>query len=125
MPFPGNFGFIPSTDLRINNLSTSKPLEAIVLAEQAPVGTIYETTPLATLLVETAGELKYIVVAVPSRPSEQIISATDLASFSANYPAAKEIIQRWFIAAFKHKSYKFIGWKDERFTEQLIQKYLK
>lgn len=122
LPYPANFGFIPSTEIN----SKGKPLEALVIAESQPPGTVLEIIPLGILQLETAGELQHIVVAVPARPSEQLISATNFAALTKEYAAVKNILQTWFA---NHRAptvrTRFVGWKNEAFAEEEIQRWMK
>jgi inorganic pyrophosphatase len=124
LPYPGNFGFIPSTLFKTDNAADSEPLRALVLAESMPTGTVAEVIPIGTLLLETAGEATFVVVTVPARPSEQVVAATDFATFSQSYPAAKDIIQKWFIHENPNRPTRLMGWKDEKYTEKLIRRWL-
>jgi inorganic pyrophosphatase len=124
LPFPGNFGFIPST-VYASGLSEPKPLEALVLAESQNPGTVQEVIPIATALLEVAGEEIPVILAVPARPSERIIAATDYADFSQNYPAAKNILQKWLAYAKPHQKVRFLQWNNETETDALIRRWLK
>lgn len=123
LPAPGNLGFIPSTKFKSND-NTEKPLAVMVLAESAPTGTVQEVVPIGTLILDTTGELTSVIIAVPARPSAQIIHATSLESFTKDYPAAKAIIQQWFLHYQPEKQTRLSGWKDEKYTEKFIQQWL-
>lgn len=125
LPLPGNGCFIPSTNTEPGNAEVAVPLEALLLAGSLDPGTVKEVIPVGTLVLEIDSELVYKILTVPARPIERVINVTDFDSFRLEYPAAKEIIQQWFLHAQPNQSVKFVGWKDERFTEKLIQKFLK
>ncbi|RAU83695.1 inorganic diphosphatase [Pontibacter arcticus] len=121
LPYPANFGFIPSTEID----HAGKGLEILVISESAEPGTVMEVIPLAVLQLQTNGELQHIIIAIPARPSEQTVSATDYASFSERYPAIKEILQKWFTNNTPTARTTFVGWKNERFADQEIQRWMK
>ena len=125
LPLPANGCFIPSTNFRMGNSDDFVPLEALLLAGSLAPGTKEEVIPVGTLVLEVNNELTYKIITVPARPIARVINATDFESFRKEYPAAKEIIQKWFLHAQPNQSVKFVAWKDEKFTENLIQKYLK
>ena len=125
LPYPGNFGFIPSTLYKAGDGTEGKPLGALVLAESVPTGTVAEVIPVGTLLLDVAGEVSYVVITIPAKPSEQVIAATDFASLTQHYPAVKEIIQQWFIYHNPNRQTRVMGWKDEKYTEQLISRWLR
>ena len=120
---PGNWGFIPSTKYR-NAAQEDRLLDVLILSESVPTGTIQEVTPISTLLLDVEDELTPVIIAVPARPSEQIIPTTDFESFSEEYPAVKEILQKWFLHYQPEKKVRLVGWKDEKYTDQFIRKWL-
>ena len=122
LPYPGNYGFIPSTETD----HAGSGLGILVIAESVPTGTVTEVIPAAALLLEHGtGDLEVVVVAVPARPSEQLISATDYKSLNSKYPVVKEIIQSWFANYNPTAQTKVVGWKDEKFAEKEIQRWMK
>ena len=121
LPFPGNYGFIPSTEVGGNG----DPLEVLVIAEAMETGTVMEIVPLGVLHLDIEGELEPKIIAVPARPSEQLISATDYAALSTQYPALKEILEKWFVHHTPTRHAKFAGWRDERFADKLVQRWMK
>lgn len=125
LPLPGNLGFIPSTAYRLGDAPEGKPLPVLVLAESVPTGTVQEVIPISTLMLDIDGQLEAFVIAVPSRPSEQVLRATDWTSFQQQYPAAKDILQKWFLHAQPGKQVRLSGWKDEKYTDAFIRKWLR
>lgn len=122
LPYPGNYGFIPSTEVGANG----RGLSTLVLADRMESGTVAEIIPVATLMLEKPdGDLYPVIIAVPARPSERLITATDYSSLSKNYPAVKSIIQQWFMFYDRSEPLKFVGWKNEQFAEKEIQRWMK
>ena len=120
LPYPANAGFIPSTKTPEN-----KPLKALVLSESQPTGTVTEVMPLGVLLLENAGELEYQIVTVPAKPSERLLEATNSEEFLQKYPAAKRVLETWFLNYRLQNNVRIMGWKDDRFADELIRKHLK
>lgn len=125
LPYPGNFGFIPSTFVEAGDTGEGHALEVLVIAESVPTGTVMEVTPVAALVLDQAGQIDHKIIAVPAKPSEQIITATDYASFTQEYPAAKDIIQKWFVHHNPQQEARFMSWKDEKFAEEQINRSMK
>jgi inorganic pyrophosphatase len=121
LAYPGNYGFIPSTKLG----KEGKYLQVLILGEKQETSTLQEITPLGVLLLEEAGELEYKIIAVPAKPSQRLIAATDYNEFTEKYPSVKRIIELWFLNYIPTNNSKIMGWKDERFAEELVQKWLK
>lgn len=121
LPLPGNYGFIPSTE--VDKAGNSLPI--LVLAERVETGTVMEVVPLGILQLETDGEIKPVVVAVPARPSERTINATTLEALTKHYPAAQTILREWFVNQSRTDNTKFVAWRDERFADKEIQRWMK
>ncbi|MBC5773896.1 inorganic diphosphatase [Pontibacter sp. KCTC 32443] len=122
LPYPGNYGFIPSTEVGSNG----RGLSTFIIADRTETGTVMEVIPIATLMLEKAnGDLYPVIISVPSRPSERLITATDYASLSKEYTSVKSILQQWFVSDAKPSRHKFISWKDEQFAEKEIQRWMK
>jgi inorganic pyrophosphatase len=122
LPYPGNYGFIPSTEIGANG----RGLSTLVLSERAESGTVLEVIPVATLMLEKlSGDLYPVIIAVPARPSERTIQSTNFKSLSIEYPAVKQILQQWFVHQAHPNRIKFVGWKDEQFAEKEIQRWMK
>ncbi|GAB3530270.1 hypothetical protein GCM10027443_10550 [Pontibacter brevis] len=121
LPYPGNLGFIPSTEIDPNG----KGLEILVLSERLETGTVTEVIPVGLLQLETAGDLQHIIVAVPARPSERQIDVTNYTALSKEYPAVKTILQSWFANYNPAARTNVVGWRDEKFADKEIQRWMK
>ena len=121
LPYPANYGFIPSTEID----KDGNGLPVLVLTGSVPTGTVMEVLPIAVLQLETNGELNPIIVTVPARPSERTLNATSLAAFLRKYPAAKEILQQWFVNQDRTHNTRFVAWRTERFADKEILRWMK
>ncbi|MGV3642359.1 MAG: inorganic diphosphatase [Adhaeribacter sp.] len=125
LPIPGNLGFIPATSTRPGAGPGGKPLTVLVLAGSVPAGTVQEVIPLSTLVLDVSGELQAYVIALPARPSEQSIRASDWLDFQQQHPAAKNILQQWFLHARPDKRVRLSAWRDQAYTEAYIRARLR
>jgi inorganic pyrophosphatase len=123
LPYPGNEGFIPSTLVDSVTGRPAAPVPVMVLCNQKEPGTVLEILPVGVLILESGGELRHVVVSVPARPSEQTISPNSYSDFSARYPAVKSILQQWYLNVDARTPTRLVGWKDEAYADQLIQKW--
>ncbi|MER2996099.1 inorganic diphosphatase [Pontibacter populi] len=122
LPYPGNYGFIPSTEVGANG----RGLSTLVLAERAESGTVMEVLPIGTIMLEKpSGDLYPVIISVPARPSERTIKATNFKSLTIEHPVVKNILQQWFVNHTYPNQFKFVGWKDEQFAEKEIQRWMK
>lgn len=117
LPYPGNYGFVPGT-----KTTTDRPLAVLVLAESQPIGTVLEVTPIGLLLLDKAGQLERIVLAVPARPSQRILpQAITWADFTQRYPSAQQILRLWFQRSAAPGTVRIMGWKDEQTAIQHVR----
>ena len=124
LPAPVNLGFIPSTAFRPNATGEAYPLQALVISESVATGTVMEVIPISTVILEIAGETSYVVITIPARPSEQVVETLNFAEFNTKYSSAKTIIQQWLLHHNPNQRTRLVGWKDEKYTENLIRRWL-
>ena len=118
LPCPGNLGFVPGTHLG----AAPGPLAALVLAEAQPAGTVLEVIPIGVLLLDNNGGPQSIVLAVPARPSQQILAGVlTWQDLTSRYPGAREVVRQWFLHQGRPGVIRVVGWKDEKAAEQLVK----
>lgn len=125
LPYPVNVGFIPSTRQPKAPGSKDQPLPVLIIAGSQEPGTITEILPLAVLVLETAGDINYQLIATPAKPSERLISATSYDEFSQENGAVKKILETWFLNYAPKENTRIMAWKDDRFADELIRKWMK
>lgn len=122
LPCPGNQGFVAGTLLP----ATSRPLQALVLAETQPQGTVVEVLPIGVLTLDDNGVLEQIVVAVPARPSQQILpGVVSWKALLRRYPSARDMVGQWFQHQGRVGEIRLVSWKDEKAAEQQIRLAMK
>ncbi|MBC6606534.1 inorganic diphosphatase [Hymenobacter sp. BT188] len=121
LPYPGNYGFVPGT-----STATGNPLPVLVLAESQPMGTVLEVLPLGLVLLDNAGALERVVLAVPARPSQQILLETRTwTDFTQRYPAAQQILRLWFQHRASPGIVRIMGWKDEQAAVEHVRSVMR
>ena len=125
LPWPVNVGFIPSTRQPKATGSKDQPLPVLIIAGSQEPGTVTEIMPLGVLILETAGEINYQLIATPAKPSERLINATSYDEFAKENVAIKKILETWFINYAPAENTKIMAWKDDRFADELIRKWMK
>ncbi|MBP7273308.1 MAG: inorganic diphosphatase [Saprospiraceae bacterium] len=121
--YPGNYGFIPSTLMDEERGGDGDPLDVVVLSESVPTGTVLEVVPIATLLLRDEGETDTKIIAIPADKSKRTIQATNLHDFLIQYNSAMRIVQDWFVNYEAHGIVQFLGWEDEKYALQEIEKW--
>ena len=124
LPYPVNVGFIPSTRQPKAPGSKELPLRVLIIAGSQVPGTVTEIMPLGVLILETSGEINYQLVATPAKPSERLVSATSYEDFIRQNAAVKKILETWFVNYDPAENTRIMGWKDDRFAEDLIRKWM-
>ena len=114
LPYPGNYGFIPSTYSDPNTGGDGDALDVLIISESLPTGSVVEIEPLGMLKLIDEGEIDYKIIAVPAGASDGIISAKTFQEFESMYPEAKAIIELWFLNYNKDDRAEVNGWADEK-----------
>ena len=114
LPYPANYGFIPSTMMDTARGGDGDALDIIVIGEYLEMKSIIEVIPIAVLQLSDRGETDDKIVAVPADNDLQIISATTFNELKQNYPKILEILKTWFTSYKGVGKMKFNGWLDEK-----------
>jgi inorganic pyrophosphatase len=118
LPCPGNLGFVPGTRLGL----AARPLAALVLTEAEPAGSVLEVLPIGLLTLDDNGELHHLVLAVPARPSQQILpDVTTWQDLLTRYPGARTVIQQWVLHQGRPGEIRIVSWKNEKAAEQQVK----
>jgi inorganic pyrophosphatase len=123
MPYPVNYGFVPSTRMDKARGGDGDPLDVLLLAEHVPVGSVVELQPIGLLMLKDLGELDHKVLAIPIDPARRIIRATDWATFQRDYSAIRHIIETFFIYYDGLGTMTLMGWGDEHAALEEVKKW--
>ena len=124
LPYPGNYGFIPSTELSIDNGGDGDALDILLISRSLQTGTVISVIPIGALVLEDSGEIDTKIIAVPFEENMRIINAASFDEFSKNYKTAKEIIELWFLNYKGAGIVQFIKWEDENNALKEINKWM-
>ncbi len=122
LPYPGNYGFIPNTQMPKAQGGDGDALDVLIIAESLSTGTVMEVKPIGILLMEDEGEKDHKVIAIPADSSLQIIDTDIFMDFMIQYDAAKQIIEDWFLNYKGWGKMSLIMWEDEKFAIEEIKK---
>lgn len=125
LPYPGNYGFIPSTLSNSDTGGDGDALDILVVSETLATGTVLETLPIAVLKLIDDSETDYKIIAVPLDKSKRIIRATTYAELVADYPKLLEIIAIWFLNYNPNDTSSIKGWGNEKEALKEIEGHLK
>ncbi len=125
LPYPGNYGFIPSTLMDKERGGDGDALDILVIAESLPTGTAIEVIPIAALELLDGGEVDTKLIAIPVDSTLRVIQATNFEDFMIDYNIAQTIIRDWFLNYKGLGKVEMIAWKDEKFAMSEIKKWKK
>jgi inorganic pyrophosphatase len=123
LPYPGNYGFIPSTLMDKAAGGDGDPVDVMLLCGALPTGTVVEARPIGALQLLDEGELDTKVIAVPTDATLQTITPADFTDFSIRYDGARHIIETWFLYYDGLGTNTFEGWLNEAQASMLIEQY--
>tara|TARA_B100000902_G_C26885278_1_gene704611 strand:+ start:53 stop:667 length:615 start_codon:yes stop_codon:yes gene_type:complete len=123
LPYPGNYGFIPSTVMDISRGGDGDAVDVLLLSEHLPTGTIIEVLPIGILVLEDSGEKDSKIIVVPIDETMRIMSTNSYESFNSEFLEAKQLIQSWFLAYKEDSVMKFTSWDNEKAAKIEIEKW--
>lgn len=123
LPYPGNYGFVPSTMMDRERGGDGDPLDVLVLCESVPTGTRLATTPIGALLLRDRGEIDTKIIAVPVDSSLRVFAVEDFLTFALEQDAAQSIIETWFLNYKGPKQTELIRWEDEAYAWREVRKW--
>ncbi len=125
LPYPANYGFIPSTFSDPKLGGDGDALDILVICEALPTGTIIETIPIGMLKLLDNGEYDYKIIAIPKDPNIRIINITTYEEFIQKYRNVKDILELWFLNYDTKDTLTSEGWGDEKEATREITRSLK
>ena len=123
LPYPGNYGFIPSTLMDQIRGGDGDALDILLISEHTPTGTVIEVEPIGIIVLSDNGENDTKVIAIPVEESLRVFDVKSYGQFSENYAPIKEIIKLWFLNYKGGETMKFERWGDQNSARAIIQKW--
>ena len=123
LPYPGNYGFIPSTYMDPERGGDGDALDILVLAESVPTGTVMKTIPIAVLELLDGGEIDNKIIAVPSDHGLRIIPVDSYDDLFSDHSEVVEMIEQWFLNYKGNDKMQFVAWKGQEEAFKEIEKW--
>jgi inorganic pyrophosphatase len=124
LPYPGNYGFIPSTVMDRARGGDGDAVDVLVLSQHSPTGTILQVIPIALLNLMDNGEIDSKIIAVPIKANQRVISATSYSQLHSKYPNVQRVIELWFTSYKGPGIIELCDWGDERRARAEVEKWL-
>lgn len=122
LPYPGNYGFIPSTFSEAKKRGDGDPLAVLIIGETAPTKTLQKIIPIALLKLKNSEQIDTKIIAVPYQKNQRIIKANTFQDLAIHYPAVRRIIGSWFKNYDKKKPIRILGWLGEEAAKDEIER---
>jgi len=123
LPYPGNYGFIPSTLMDKNRGGDGDALDILVIGESQATGSVVESKPIAALMLKDGDEIDTKIIAVPVDSTLQVFQVEDFTDFSVRCSPAKYMVEQWFTNYKGLGQMEFLGWRDEKYAMDEVQKW--
>lgn len=123
LPYPGNYGFVPSTLMERERGGDGDPLDVLVLCESVPTGTRLATRPIAALLLRDRGEIDTKIIAVPVDSALRVFAVADFLDLALEQDAARTILEMWFLNYKGPRQTELIRWEDEAYAWREVRKW--
>ncbi|MEL6717297.1 MAG: inorganic diphosphatase [Bacteroidota bacterium] len=123
LPYPGNYGFIPSTYMNPDEGGDGDALDVLVISNSVPTGTVMNVLPIASLQLRDNEEIDTKIIAVPADSTARTLQANNFTEFLIEYNMAKKIVEDWFIGYKGIGQMELIGWEDEKAAMREIERW--
>ncbi|MFK7811413.1 MAG: inorganic diphosphatase [Maribacter sp.] len=125
VPYPANYGFVPSTLSDESKGGDGDALDILVLSESYKTGTIVEVLPIAILKLIDKEEEDYKIIAIPYDKDKRILDASSYSELQKSYPAVIQILELWFLNYNKKDKALIKGWGNEQEALKEIKQAVK
>jgi len=113
LPYPANYGFIPSTIMDVSKGGDGDALDILLISESIETGSIIQVIPIAVLILKDSDENDSKIIAIPVDKNLRIINADSYKKLNSNYPIVKDLIRLWFLNYKDNEKVEFISWGNE------------
>ena len=123
LPYPGNYGFVPSTLMDESRGGDGDALDVLVIGESVPTGTQLRVIPIGALMLRDRGEIDTKLIAVAADPDDRTLQVENFLDFSLGNDAAKRIIETWFLNYKGPNAIELLRWEDEAYAWREVRKW--
>ncbi|NJC25185.1 inorganic diphosphatase [Neolewinella antarctica] len=123
LPYPGNYGFVPSTLMDRERGGDGDALDVLVISETLPTGAQIAAKPIGTLLLRDRGEIDTKIIAVPVDSTLRVFQVDNYLQFALEQDAARNIIETWFLNYKGAGATELLRWEDEAYAWREVRKW--
>jgi inorganic pyrophosphatase len=125
LPYPGNYGFIPSTYMDPARGGDGDALDVLMLGPARPSGTVIEVIPVGTLLLRDGGEEDTKIIAVAREEGLNPMGMDEFRDLLTEFDPARRIVEEWFEHYKGFQQVELVGWEDEAYALREVKKWAK
>lgn len=125
LPYPGNYGFIPSTFSDAKNGDDSGALDILVLAESKPTGSVQHVLPIGMIRLYDAGKSNFKIIAVPADSTQRILNVENFDELVTKHPEVRRMLNDWFSNYDSQGQIRIESWGGEDAANAEIKKHQK
>lgn len=123
LPYPGNYGFVPSTMMELARGGDGDAIDVLLLSESLPTGTIIKVLPIGILELQDSGETDSKIIVVPFDKSLRVLKIKNFEELNTEFSDIKTLIRLWFLGYKRSNAVKFTAWGDEIKAKAEIDKW--
>lgn len=120
LPYPANYGFVPSTLMKESAGGDGDPIDIVVLSESKPRGDVVEVLPLGMLCLLDDGQEDHKILSIPVKESDRLFAANQLSDIPK---AVLQILEIWFMNYKGRGNLQSKGWVGAEDAMQEIAKW--
>jgi inorganic pyrophosphatase len=117
---PFNIGFIPSTTVHEGKFH---PIDVVLISEQYTPTTLVETKPIGAFVVKENGVERSYIITIPAEKEIRVVDVANYNDLITRYTNITDVIKIWFTSYDNTKKIEFVGFKDENYALELINKF--
>lgn len=121
LPFPGNWGFVPSTRIPYQKGKSFAPVAVLVLGEPLESGRVVEVRPVAAAILSEKGKRSVLVLATPLDSVLCNMEIRDYPDLVIGHSGVRESLEQWLRQRKGTLPVEVLDWKDGQFALRFIQ----
>jgi inorganic pyrophosphatase len=121
LPYPVNYGFIPSTFSDPETGGDGDPVDVLLLSKRQPTGSLVTAIPLGTFRLIDRGEIDDKVLLIPADESLRLVPCESLSCLKSDFPEMLQLLEDWFLSYKGPGMMASNGWMGPDSTLQMIR----
>ena len=121
LPFPGNWGFVPSTHIPYSKGQSFAPVETLILGKRLESGALVEVRLVAAVILSEKGRRSLLTLATPVDTALCNMDIRDFPDLAIGYPGVKSGLEQWLRQRKGAHPVEVLDWKDGQFALRFLE----